>query len=144
LLAGIVTTVTGEYVDAGGIAACQEAGIRVVMITGDHAATAQAIGRDLGIAGDDTTVLTGAHLAELNEHKLRQQARSTAIYARVAPEQKLRVVRALQDEGEVMALTVWWRWPTDSVAYRAADRSLSSRRINSHRSWNSTGISLSG
>ena len=79
------------------IASCHAAGVRAVMITGDHAATAQAIGRQLAIADDGAMVLTGSQLSELDDDRLREAARATAIYARVAPEQKLRVVRALQD-----------------------------------------------
>jgi magnesium-transporting ATPase (P-type) len=87
------------------IAGCRDAGIRVVMITGDHVATATAIARDLGIASSGTAALTGADLAEMPEGALRERVGSTSVYARVSPEQKLQVVRALQDEGEVVAVT---------------------------------------
>jgi Ca2+-transporting ATPase len=89
------------------------------MITGDHATTAQAIGRELALTGDDAAVLTGPQLAELDDDQLRQAARSTAIYARVAPEQKLRVVRALQNEGEIVAVT--GDGVNDAPALKAAD-----------------------
>jgi Ca2+-transporting ATPase len=85
------------------VAACQRAGIRVVMITGDHAATAQAIGRELGLG--DGPVLTGSELEALDAAALGRRAREVSVYARVAPEQKLRVVQALQKEGEVVAVT---------------------------------------
>ena len=101
------------------IATCQDAGIRVVMITGDHAATAQAIGRDVGIVRDDQETLTGSQLARLDDEELKVAARQTAIYARVAPDQKLRVVRALQAEGEVVAVT--GDGVNDAPALKAAD-----------------------
>jgi Ca2+-transporting ATPase len=87
------------------IAGCQESGIRVVMITGDHAATARAIGERLGIVGPRAPVLTGAELGALDAGALRARVREVSVYARVAPEHKLRVVQALQDQGEVVAVT---------------------------------------
>ena len=88
------------------IAACQDAGIRVVMITGDHIETARAIADKLGISrnGPDETV-TGAELADLDDDELAARAERTAVYARVSPEDKLRIVRALQRQGEVVAVT---------------------------------------
>ena len=87
------------------IEGCQDAGIRVVMITGDHAETAVAIGSQLGIAPTDTQPLTGAELEQLDDQQLRARVASVAIYARVAPEHKLRVVQALRANGEVVAVT---------------------------------------
>ena len=87
------------------IAACHNAGIRVLMITGDHVTTARAIGEELGIARDGAATLTGAELATLDDADLRRKIQSTAIYARVTPEEKLRVVRALRAEGAVVAVT---------------------------------------
>ncbi|HSB40321.1 MAG TPA: HAD-IC family P-type ATPase [Methylomirabilota bacterium] len=87
------------------IAGCQAAGIRVVMITGDHAATARTIGVHLGIAAREAPVLTGAELAGMDDAALRQRVPEVPIYARVAPEHKLRVVRALQAHDEVVAVT---------------------------------------
>ncbi len=84
---------------------CQRAGIRVVMITGDHAATARAIAAELGIAAADAPVLTGAELAQLDEASLRGRVGAVSVYARVAPDQKLRIVKALQASGEVVAVT---------------------------------------
>jgi Ca2+-transporting ATPase len=86
------------------IQGCQEAGIRVVMITGDHAETALAIGSQLGIS-TDIPPLTGAEVEQLDDHELRTRVTSVAIYARVAPEHKLRVVQALRATGEVVAVT---------------------------------------
>jgi Ca2+-transporting ATPase len=88
------------------IAACQDAGIRVVMITGDHVETARAIADKLGISrpGQDDAV-TGAELANLDDDQLTARVERTAVYARVSPEDKLRIVRALQRQGEVVAVT---------------------------------------
>lgn len=101
------------------IAGCQGAGIRVVMITGDHVATALAIGRDLGIAREDAPVLSGSDLEEMDEDALREQVPHVSIFARVAPEHKLRVVRALRSQGEIVAIT--GDGVNDAPALKAAD-----------------------
>ncbi len=87
------------------IAACQASGIRVIMITGDHAATARAIGAQLGIARPEAPVLTGAQLGAMDDAALGTHVPEVAVYARAAPEHKLRVVRALQSHGDVVAVT---------------------------------------
>lgn len=87
------------------VATCQSAGIRVSMITGDHALTAQAIAVQLGIAGAEGKVLTGQDLARMKPKQWAQVVRNTAVFARVAPEQKLALVNALQAQGEVVAMT---------------------------------------
>ncbi|TCW32285.1 cation-translocating P-type ATPase [Gulbenkiania mobilis] len=86
------------------VRACQSAGIRVKMITGDHAATAVAIGSALGI-GDGRRVLTGAQLEVLDDTTLAEAIRDTDVFARTSPEHKLRLVKALQAEGRVIAMT---------------------------------------
>jgi magnesium-transporting ATPase (P-type) len=101
------------------IRGCQEAGIRVVMITGDHAATAQAIGRQLGIADQGTPPVTGAELEELSDDALRDRVARTSVFARVAPEHKLRVVQALRATGEVVSMT--GDGVNDEAALAAAD-----------------------
>jgi Ca2+-transporting ATPase len=101
------------------IAACQRAGIRVLMITGDHAATALAIGREVGIAGPGDRAVTGRELDALDDDGLRQLCREVSVYARMAPEQKLRVVHALRREGHVVAVT--GDGVNDAPALRAAD-----------------------
>jgi P-type Ca2+ transporter type 2C len=95
------------------VARCREAGIRTVMITGDHQLTAQAIGKELGIVqegdapgqGFRQRVLTGRELEKLSQSELEQEVESVSIYARVAPEHKLRIVQALQKRGKFSAMT---------------------------------------
>jgi cation-transporting ATPase F len=88
------------------IRASQQAGIIVKMITGDHALTAAAIGRQIGLCQDDcAAVLNGAELARLSDAELIEQAEKINVFARVAPEQKLRLVEALQAHGHVVAMT---------------------------------------
>jgi magnesium-transporting ATPase (P-type) len=86
------------------IAECRAAGIGVKMITGDHAATAGAIARQLHLA-DDPRVTTGAELDHVSDEALPELVRGTAVFARASPEHKLRIVRALQSEGAVVAMT---------------------------------------
>ncbi len=88
------------------VARCQAAGIRVKMITGDHAVTAQAIAMKIGITGADTVpAIAGRELAAISDADLPEIADRTAVFARVAPEQKLRLVRALQSRGHIIAMT---------------------------------------
>jgi P-type Ca2+ transporter type 2C len=92
---------------AAAIQECYTAGIRVVMITGDYPVTAQAIARQIGLtqAGE---ILTGAQLDQMSDTELKQQIQNTNIFARAVPEQKLRIVNALKDKGEVVAMTGDW------------------------------------
>ncbi len=85
------------------IRSCHTAGIRVKMITGDHAVTASAVARLLGLNAG--TILTGRELGDLDDRALAETAQATDLFARVEPEQKLRLVRALQTHGEVVAMT---------------------------------------
>jgi cation-transporting P-type ATPase F len=88
------------------VQACQSAGIQVKMITGDHAVTAQAIARRMGINKNGSVLaFTGADLAHMDKTELAQVAEEGVVFARVAPEQKLRLVEALQSKGEVVAMT---------------------------------------
>jgi P-type Ca2+ transporter type 2C len=89
---------------AAAIQECYRAGIRVVMITGDYPGTAQAIARHIGLVQLGST-LTGSELEQLSEADLRQRLQQTNIFARAVPEQKLRLVQALQAMGEVVAMT---------------------------------------
>ena len=83
---------------------CRSAGIRPVMITGDHPLTAQHIARQLGIS-EDSQVITGQELEQMTEAEFQTAAASVSTFARVAPKHKLRLVRALQDQGQVVAMT---------------------------------------
>ncbi len=85
------------------VAECRSAGIRVVMITGDHAVTARAIARQAGIADGD--VMTGADMAELDEAQLVERLKTVTVFARIMPEQKLRIVTAFKALGEITAMT---------------------------------------
>ena len=88
------------------IARCRSAGIRVLMITGDHPATARAIAADLGITEkDDVEVLTGTDVEGADDAALADMVATAPVFARVAPEHKLRIVRALQEQGSVVAVT---------------------------------------
>ncbi|MEF8722610.1 MAG: HAD-IC family P-type ATPase [Candidatus Accumulibacter delftensis] len=87
------------------VATCHAAGITVKMITGDHAVTALSIARKLDIIKDGETALTGVELAAFDDQQLRRVVTEVNVFARVEPEQKLRLVRALQANGEVVAMT---------------------------------------
>jgi Ca2+-transporting ATPase len=89
---------------ASAVTTCRSAGIRVVMITGDHALTARSISRQLGI-GDGGRVVAGTELEKLSVAELEEQSEATAIYARVSPEHKLKIVEALQRRGNIVAMT---------------------------------------
>ena len=92
----------------GSVRKCQEAGIQVKMITGDHALTARSIARKLGLGGDeasDLIAVTGRELAEVPDSGLPDLAERAVVFARVAPEQKLKLVRALQSRGHIVAMT---------------------------------------
>jgi len=101
-LVGFIDPPRPEAIQA--VADCHSAGIQVKMITGDHVQTASAIARQLGLAGAPA-VLTGADLDQLDDDALRAAAGRTDVFARTSPEHKLRVVRALQAEGAIVAMT---------------------------------------
>jgi Ca2+-transporting ATPase len=89
---------------ADAVRECREAGIRVVMITGDYAATARSIARDAGL-DQSAGIMTGPELNAMNPATLRQRIREISIFARAVPEQKLRLVEALKANGEIVAMT---------------------------------------
>ena len=101
------------------VATCRTAGIRPVMITGDHPATAVAIGREIGLAAGEDRAVTGAELDTLADDALAEAVESIAVYARVTAEHKLRVVRAWQRRGHVVAMT--GDGVNDAPAVKAAD-----------------------
>ncbi|MBN1831789.1 MAG: cation-transporting P-type ATPase [Deltaproteobacteria bacterium] len=121
-LQGMIDPPRPEAMEA--VAACQAARIRVKMITGDHAGTAGAIARQIGLCGETCSyhtreVLTGREIAELDAEQLAATADSTAVFARVSPEQKLRLVEALQERDYVVAMT--GDGVNDAPALRRAD-----------------------
>lgn len=87
------------------IQACRDAGIEVKMITGDHKDTARAIGESLGLIEKGERAITGSELSELSDEAFRRTAVENNVFARVAPEHKLRLVQALQSEGHITAMT---------------------------------------
>ncbi len=90
---------------AAAVATCREAGIRPVMITGDHPLTARAIGTAIGLTDANGEVILGRELEAMDDPALREAVARCSVYARVAPEQKLRIVKALQANGQVVAMT---------------------------------------
>ena len=103
-LQGMIDPPRPEAIQA--IKSCQSAGIQVKMITGDHARTAAAIAQQMGLnQTDDALVFTGQQLTQLDEQGLANAVSQGSVFARVAPEQKLRIVEALQSKGEIVAMT---------------------------------------
>ncbi len=103
---------------ADAVAECARAGIRTVMITGDYPGTALAIAREVGLDHDGGCI-TGSELAGLDDIELRRRVGAVSVYARMVPAQKLRLIRALQAEGEVVGMT--GDGVNDAPALRAAD-----------------------
>jgi Ca2+-transporting ATPase len=102
-LAGMIDPPRPEAKDA--IALCADAGIRPVMITGDHPVTAQAVARELGLLRNGSRVVTGAELEEMPDEQLQKEVEQISVYARVSPSHKLRVVTAWQSRGHIAAMT---------------------------------------
>jgi Ca2+-transporting ATPase len=102
-LAGLLDPPRAEA--AAAIADCRNAGIVPVMITGDHPETARAIARRLGLHDDGDDILTGAELAGMSDAEFAERVRHVRVYARAAPEHKIRIVQALQAQGEFVAMT---------------------------------------
>jgi P-type Ca2+ transporter type 2C len=104
---------------AAAVAEAAEAGVRIIMITGDHPRTASRIAGDLGIVEPDGRALTGHDLEALDDDELRDAVREVSVYARVAPEHKLRIVDALQADGNIVAMT--GDGVNDAPALKSAD-----------------------
>ncbi|MFU8817346.1 MAG: HAD-IC family P-type ATPase, partial [Pseudomonadales bacterium] len=119
-LYGLMDPPREEAIEA--VAACQSAGIRVKMITGDHATTARAVARQLGLESVDES-LTGHELDQLDDDKLRSEVGRVDVFARASPENKLRLVKALQANNEVTAMT--GDGVNDAPALKRADVGIS-------------------
>ncbi|MBE6792170.1 MAG: cation-translocating P-type ATPase [Ruminococcaceae bacterium] len=102
-LTGMIDPIRPEVRDA--VVKCHSAGVRVVMITGDHRDTAVAIAKDLGILTDPAQAITGTQLNELSDEELAANIQNFVVYARVQPEHKVRIVKAWQAQGKVTAMT---------------------------------------
>lgn len=117
-LQGMIDPPRKEVIEA--VQKCRSAGIRVVMITGDHVLTAEAIARQIGILHDnDDEVLGGEQLFQMSDEDLYQAVGRVSVYARVAPEHKLRIAQQLRKRGEVVAMT--GDGVNDAPALKAAD-----------------------
>ena len=120
VLAGVVGIIDPPRPEAAtAVAEAHRAGIRVLMITGDHPATAGRIAADLGIAERGARVLTGGELSRMDDGALADAVASTSVYARVAPEHKMRIVGALKSQGHTVSMT--GDGVNDAPALRAAD-----------------------
>ncbi|MGG5343148.1 cation-translocating P-type ATPase [Enterococcus sp. AZ192] len=103
----------------GAIARAKKAGIKTVMITGDHVVTAGAIAKELGILQDKSEALTGSELQQMSDEELDQRVKSLSVYARVTPEDKIRIVKSWQRTGAVVAMT--GDGVNDAPALKASD-----------------------
>ncbi|MBE5765758.1 MAG: cation-translocating P-type ATPase [Clostridiales bacterium] len=101
------------------VAVCRKAGIKPVMITGDHVVTASAIAREIGILQDGDEAITGVQLDRMPDSELDQRVRNISVYARVSPENKIRIVRAWQRQNEIVSMT--GDGVNDAPALKAAD-----------------------
>lgn len=102
-LVGMIDLPRPEAVEA--VSRCRKAGIKVVMITGDHAVTAMAVGRQVGLYDEGMKMLTGADLTGMSDDDLRNICQNVAIYARTSPEDKMRIIQALQYHGHIVSMT---------------------------------------
>ena len=102
-LVGMIDPARPEVIDA--VAKCASAGIRTVMIIGDHKITATAIAKEIGIMDDDDIAITGTELEKMSDDELFNRVKGISVYARVAPEHKVRIVKAWQKHNDVVAMT---------------------------------------
>ncbi len=116
-LEGMIDPPRDEAIEAN--RQCEQAGIRTVMITGDHKLTATAVAKEIGIMKERSLVLTGAELDKMDDKEFEKIVDSVSVYARVSPEHKLRIVRALKTKGQIVAMT--GDGVNDAPAVKAAD-----------------------
>lgn len=116
-LVGMIDPPRPEARDA--VAICRKAGIKPVMITGDHVVTASAIAKELGILEEGNLAITGAQLDVMTDRELDEQVENISVYARVSPENKIRIVKAWQRKGQVVSMT--GDGVNDAPALKAAD-----------------------
>jgi len=116
-LTGMIDPPRPEVKDA--VAKCAEAGIRPIMITGDHRDTAAAIAKEIGIAKDDSEVITGAELSNIPDDEFFENVTKYSVYARVSPEHKVRIVEAWKKHGRIVAMT--GDGVNDAPALKASD-----------------------
>lgn len=116
-LQGMIDPPREEAIDAN--KKCMEAGIKTVMITGDHKLTATAVAKEIGIMKEDSLVLTGAELDQKSDDEFEKIVENVAVYARVSPEHKLRIVKALKKRGHIVAMT--GDGVNDAPAIKSAD-----------------------
>jgi len=120
-LEGMIDPPRDEAIKANQV--CQQAGIKAVMITGDHKLTAIAVAKEIGILKENSIVLTGAELDKIDDEEFKKIVEDVAVYARVSPEHKLRIVNALKARGHIVAMT--GDGVNDAPAVKSADVGVS-------------------